>query len=322
MHFMGCDCFQFYYSYVQKFLGIFSRFRTMEIASDLNRSSHNTSFGHNGLCAFGFFKGFWNWLALLILFGLGVKVLRFSRFGKGLLVRLLCEIRRKSNYLSNGFCSASDVDGAHGLKNLACKNGASRFLEDSISSVVSKNRTILRTSGDFKAPESSSEIESESDSESEGGGCSEEYIPALKRLLRIEKARTKAAQLELEKERTAAASAAEETMAMIQRLQKEKNLVEMQAKQFRKLAEQKQLYDQEVIECLRSIILKHESDRSLLESQLNLCSQKLKQCLNLNKGNQTDDIDHSLITHSSFSADEDDNTDMFVSSLEMDSGLM
>ncbi|XP_043710910.1 probable myosin-binding protein 5 [Telopea speciosissima] len=299
MHILGCCCF--YYCYVQRLLSIFSRFLMMENVSCLNPSSRNTDFGFE-LSVFGFFKALCNWLAILIMFGLAVKVLRLGFYGRGFLVRLLSEIMGKSNVLINGFCSTSVVD-------------VRRFLEDSNSSSVSKNRTLLSNSKDVIVRESCSESESE-----EGG--SEEDAPAFKRLVRIERDRANAVYLELEKERTAAASAAEEAMAMIQRLQTEKSLVEMQANQYRRLAEQKQLYDLEVIQSLRWILLKHESDRSLLENQLNLCRQRLKQYRNADKGDQTDGIDQSLFTHSSFSAVEDGIGDILVSSLEMDSSLM
>ncbi|XP_042509355.1 probable myosin-binding protein 6 [Macadamia integrifolia] len=266
---------------------------------------------------FGFdFKTICYWLALLIMFGLAMKVLRFGCYGLGFLVRFLSEIMEKSSVLVYVFCSASDVDGAHDSKTLVSNIVARRFLENSSSSAVPKNRTVLSMSDDVK-PRG---LSSESESEEEGG--SEEDKPTLKRLVRIESDRANAAYLELEKERTAAASAAEEAMSMIRRLQNEKSSVEMQANQYRRLAEQKQFYDQEVIQSLRWIILKHESDRNLLESQLNSCRQRLQQYLNAGKGDQTDGIDQSLSTHSSFSAVEDDIADMLVSSLEMDSSLM
>ncbi|XXG55805.1 hypothetical protein AAC387_Pa03g3393 [Persea americana] len=109
----------------------------------------------------------------------------------------------------------------------------------------------------------------------------EEYeeldLMALKNALRIERERRNAAYLELEKERLAAASAAIETMAMIQRLQNEKNLIEMEARQYRYMAEHKQIYDQEVIHHLQWIISTHELERSALENQLKQCRKRLQQ---------------------------------------------
>ncbi|RWR77336.1 myosin-binding protein 3 [Cinnamomum micranthum f. kanehirae] len=102
-------------------------------------------------------------------------------------------------------------------------------------------------------------------------------LMGLKNALRIERERRNAAYLELEKERLAAASAAIETMAMIQRLQNEKNLIEMEARQYRYMAEQKQIYDQEVIHHLQWIISTHELERSARENQLKQCRKRLQQ---------------------------------------------
>ncbi|MBA0782671.1 hypothetical protein Gotri_000521 [Gossypium trilobum] len=52
--------------------------------------------------------------------------------------------------------------------------------------------------------------------------------------------------------------------------------VEIDANQFKRMAEQKQEYDQQVIESLQWIVMKHESEWSSLENQLQLCKQKLK----------------------------------------------
>ncbi|RRT78393.1 hypothetical protein B296_00019485 [Ensete ventricosum] len=56
-----------------------------------------------------------------------------------------------------------------------------------------------------------------------------------------------AAVSELEKERAAASSAADEAMAKIAMLQSQKGLIERQARLYREMAEQKQLYDEQVI---------------------------------------------------------------------------
>ncbi|XP_017190407.2 protein FLOURY 1-like [Malus domestica] len=103
-------------------------------------------------------------------------------------------------------------------------------------------------------------------------------------MVKVERRRRNEARVELEKERMAAASAAEEAMAMILRLQNEKSCTEIQAKQYRQMAEQKQQYDEVMFRSMQWIIMKHESERSLLEEQLRLYRQKLQQCL---KGDET-----------------------------------
>ncbi|KAK3144558.1 hypothetical protein QOZ80_4AG0314690 [Eleusine coracana subsp. coracana] len=76
----------------------------------------------------------------------------------------------------------------------------------------------------------------------------------LRKRLKEEKMLKEVALEELEKERRAAASAADEAMAKIACLRSEKALVEREAKQFREIAQQKQLYDRQVIESLQWVI--------------------------------------------------------------------
>ncbi|KAF9589039.1 hypothetical protein IFM89_018301 [Coptis chinensis] len=101
----------------------------------------------------------------------------------------------------------------------------------------------------------------------------ERDLQALRKAVRIQRERVRKVCLELEKERLAAASTANETMAMIMRLQSEVSSIQMQANQYQRMAEQKQLHDQEVIHSMRWIVLKQESERDILESQLNSCKQ-------------------------------------------------
>lgn len=65
----------------------------------------------------------------------------------------------------------------------------------------------------------------------------------------------------MEKERSSAATAAEEAMAVMSRLQKEKASLELEARQYRRTAEQKHLYDQQVINFLEEVVFKLEQDR-------------------------------------------------------------
>lgn len=119
-------------------------------------------------------------------------------------------------------------------------------------------------------------------------------VVKLRNLVKIEKDRADLACLELEKERMAAASAAEETMAMILRIQNEKSLVEMEAKQYRRLAEEKQLHDKDVIQSLRWIVIKYKTETNRLEDQLMLMKQKLKADSEDEEEDQLEGIDESL----------------------------
>ncbi|XP_019440340.1 PREDICTED: probable myosin-binding protein 5 [Lupinus angustifolius] len=116
-------------------------------------------------------------------------------------------------------------------------------------------------------------------------------VMMLRKLVKIERQRYHAACAEIEKERVAASSAAAETMAMILRLQSEKSSIGIQANQFRRMAEQKQDYDQEVIEELRWVIMQHESHKSLLEDQLGIYTEKLSEYMSDDEIDQLEGVD-------------------------------
>lgn len=96
----------------------------------------------------------------------------------------------------------------------------------------------------------------EEDNTSEANGAEEGNVEWLRRRLARERRLKEVALEELEKERRAAASAADEAMAKIACLRNEKALVEREARQFREMAQQKQMYDRQVIESLQWMISK------------------------------------------------------------------
>jgi hypothetical protein len=73
--------------------------------------------------------------------------------------------------------------------------------------------------------------------------------------------------MELEKKRNASATAANEAMGMIARLQEEKAVVLMEARQFQRVVEQKSMHDQEAIEGLREVIARIEEEKRELEEE-------------------------------------------------------
>lgn len=97
--------------------------------------------------------------------------------------------------------------------------------------------------------------------------------------------------LELEKERNAAATAADEAMAMILRLQKEKADIEMEARQYRNIVEEKSAYDEEEMVILKEIIVRREREKHVLEKEVKAYQQML-----LNGGEQHSDCDLQDIT--------------------------
>nr|XP_016473433.1 PREDICTED: myosin-binding protein 3-like [Nicotiana tabacum] len=268
----------------------------MDCVEALKLLSLNADLGF-GFLVFGWFGQVYKVLGLFLLFGLGLRVLQFSWYCKGW-NRFLCEFCGKSGELRNGCCSKNDFDEKCSAKMKFCKSG---LLEEEKVKCVSDEEL--------------------DDDEQE---CHDEDkvfdVLSLRKMVKIERSRANAACLELEKERMAAATAAEETMAMILRLQNEKSLVEMEANQYKRLAEEKQLHDQEVIQSLQWLVLKHESERSILEGQLKLCcKEKLKTF-----GKRDDEGDHSEVAddeenHSSLNTNLDDAFHYTLfSSLDMD----
>ncbi|VVA91751.1 unnamed protein product [Arabis nemorensis] len=79
-------------------------------------------------------------------------------------------------------------------------------------------------------------------------------------MVKRERKRGDCMKIELEKERLAAESAAEEAMAMLLKLRMEKSSVEMEAKQYKRVAEQKQIYDQQVIQSLQWMLMKLDDE--------------------------------------------------------------
>lgn len=81
--------------------------------------------------------------------------------------------------------------------------------------------------------------------------------------------------LELEKERSAAATAADEAMAMILRLQSEKAAVQMESRQYQRMIEEKSAYDDEEMEILKEIIMRREREKHVLEKEVEAYRQAI-----------------------------------------------
>lgn len=73
---------------------------------------------------------------------------------------------------------------------------------------------------------------------------------------------------ELEQERSAAATAADEAMAMISRLQEEKASIEIEARQYQRILEEKSAYDAEEMNILKEIIVMREREKHFLEKEV------------------------------------------------------
>lgn len=99
-------------------------------------------------------------------------------------------------------------------------------------------------------------------------GSDKNAIRVLEQALDEEHAARTALYLELEKERSAAATAADEAMAMILRLQEEKATIEMEARQYQRMIEEKSAYDAEEMNILKEILLRREREKHFLEKEV------------------------------------------------------
>ncbi|KAL5851511.1 hypothetical protein ACOSQ3_006629 [Xanthoceras sorbifolium] len=99
-------------------------------------------------------------------------------------------------------------------------------------------------------------------------GSDKNMIRVLEQALEKEHAARLALYLELEKERSAAATAADEAMAMILRLQEEKASIEMEARQFQRMVEEKSAYDAEEMNILKEILVRREREKHFLEKEV------------------------------------------------------
>ncbi|XP_057966620.1 probable myosin-binding protein 6 isoform X2 [Malania oleifera] len=107
-------------------------------------------------------------------------------------------------------------------------------------------------------------------------GISQNKVNAIRELeqaLEEEKVFCAALSIELEKERAAAATAAEEAMAMILRLQKEKASIEMEARQYQRIIDEKSAYDEEEMNILKELLFIRDREKHILERQVDAYRQ-------------------------------------------------
>ncbi|KAL6845764.1 hypothetical protein ACP4OV_024339 [Aristida adscensionis] len=141
-----------------------------------------------------------------------------------------------------------------GSKIQALKRG--RLSVERVRSTSSKGCADKPVSRSLAAEFDQEAEKEEEDNAGEISDSEEGNVQCLRRRLKEERLLKQVALEELEKERRAAASAADEAMAKIACLRSEKALVEREAKQFREMAQQKQMYDRQVIESLQWVIIK------------------------------------------------------------------
>ncbi|XP_015574167.2 protein FLOURY 1-like [Ricinus communis] len=291
-----CSVLELYKRILQVFLELF----LMDFATCLNFLTQSGEL-KSGLLLLGCFSPTISFLSLFLMFSLGLKYLQTALHRKGLL-QFLCEIRGKSGNPRIGFFARKDFDQVCDKKIISCEPSSLKCVENSKENVMVSQENTDCDAFDDDADDGYRRkywIEDE-----------EFDVMALRRLVKIERQRADMANLELEKERMASASAADEAMAMILRLQREKSCIEIESSHHYKLAEQMQEYDQEVIQSLQWIIVKYESERTVLEEKLSLCKQKLKQYM---KSDEMDQFEMSLDVDTAI---EDGSEDVQTNSVE------
>lgn len=102
-------------------------------------------------------------------------------------------------------------------------------------------------------------------------------IERLRETVRSEQEALRGLYAELEEERSASAIAANQTMAMITRLQEEKAKVQMEALQYQRMMEEQAEYDQEALQLLNHLMVKREKEKEELQRELDVCKAKVLQ---------------------------------------------
>lgn len=103
----------------------------------------------------------------------------------------------------------------------------------------------------------------------------DEMIVLLTQDLEESQAARAALYVELDKERSAAATAADEAMSMILRLQEEKASIEMESRQYQRMIEEKSAYDEEEMNILKEIVLRREREKHFLEKEVEAYRQMI-----------------------------------------------
>ncbi|XP_034210446.1 myosin-binding protein 3 isoform X1 [Prunus dulcis] len=100
-------------------------------------------------------------------------------------------------------------------------------------------------------------------------------IGRLKAVLTAERKALSSLYAELEEERSASAIAANQTMAMITRLQEEKAAMQMEALQYQRMMEEQSEYDQDALQLLNELMNKKEKEKQELEKEVEVYQKKV-----------------------------------------------
>ncbi|KAH7444482.1 hypothetical protein KP509_02G079500 [Ceratopteris richardii] len=100
------------------------------------------------------------------------------------------------------------------------------------------------------------------------------YIESLKDTILGGQKKLRALYAELEVERLSSATAANEAMSMIARLQEEKAALCMEASHYQRIAEERAIHEEQAMQLLKDILVKKESEIFLLEKEVKILRAK------------------------------------------------
>ncbi|KAJ6734488.1 hypothetical protein OIU79_001703 [Salix purpurea] len=178
---------------------------------------------------------------------------------------LTCFEHLHANAISAHSCAASNVNGS--VVSDSKESSVDTGFVGTVSNDSDSNEPLENKHMEKAAPPGD-DLKCKTQRELCFDGDEKHTIKVLEQALEEEYAACSALYLELEKERSAAATAADEAMAMILRLQEEKALIEMEARQYHRMIEEKSAYDLEEMNILKEILLRREREKHFLEKEL------------------------------------------------------
>ncbi|KAF3337937.1 Myosin-binding protein 7 [Carex littledalei] len=104
---------------------------------------------------------------------------------------------------------------------------------------------------------------------------SEDDVQILRKALENQQITVQKLQVELDEERKAAASGAEEALSMILRLQGEKSTQKMESLHYKRMVEEKLQHNEEAMAVMREIIFLKDTETEALRYQIDVCKSKL-----------------------------------------------
>ncbi|WOL12651.1 myosin-binding protein 2-like [Canna indica] len=153
---------------------------------------------------------------------------------------------------------------------------------------------------------------------SESEGCDTFTVDQLKAALEAERKALSSLYAELEEERSSSAIAANQTMAMITRLQEEKAAMQMEALQYQRMMEEQSEYDQEALHLLNELMMKREKEKLELEKELEMYRKRVLRYESKKRRKMTKQKANCTSGTSSTSSSAEDSDDLLFESPDKD----